>query len=85
MLCRRDYSDLVVSSFDHQIQSEYYGGNRSVSIEGITLEHFSALPQTLIKASTKSCPRHSVFLSFSDDRKQDADNTTSHSKCLIEI
>ena len=46
MLCRCDYSERVVASFPHQIQSEYYGGNRTVSIEGITLEHFSALPQT---------------------------------------
>ena len=46
VLCRRDYAEMAVASFAHQIQSEYYGGNRSVSIEGITLEHFSALPQT---------------------------------------
>ena len=30
-----DYSERVVASFSHQIQSEYYGANRSVSIEGI--------------------------------------------------
>ena len=46
VLCRHDYDDMVVASFAHQIQSEYYGGNRSVSIEGIVLENFSALPQT---------------------------------------
>ena len=32
VLCRRDYAERVVASFDNQIQSEYYGGNRSVSI-----------------------------------------------------
>ena len=37
-----DYSERVVAIFSHQIQSEYYGGNISVPIEGITLEHFSA-------------------------------------------
>ena len=42
VLCCRDYSKRVVASFDHQIQSEYYGGNRSVYIEGIVLENFSA-------------------------------------------
>ena len=51
MLCRRDYAERVVDSFPHQIQSEYYGGNRSVSIEGIALEHFNALPHTEINSS----------------------------------
>ena len=35
-----------------------------MSIEGITLEHFSALPKTGINVSTKSCQRHAVFHSF---------------------
>ena len=35
VLCRRDYYDMVVSSFPHQIQSEYYCENRSVYIESI--------------------------------------------------
>ena len=86
MLCCRDYAERVVASFSHQIQSEYYGGNISVSIEGIPLEHFSALPHTEINSSTKSCPRHVVFCSFlSDDSKQDTATTTSHSKLLIEL
>ena len=38
VLCRRDYAERLVASFANQIQSEYYGGNRSVSIEGIALE-----------------------------------------------
>ena len=45
MLCRRYYAESLVASSVNQIQSEYYGGNRSVSIEGIALEHFSELPQ----------------------------------------
>ena len=61
---RRDYSEGLVASFSHQIQSKYDGVNRYVSIEGIILEHFSALPQTEINSSTKSCPRHAVFHSF---------------------
>ena len=62
VLCRRDYSERVVASFSHQIQSKCYGGNLSVSIEGIALENFSALPQIEIKSSTRPCPRHAVFL-----------------------
>ena len=64
MLCRRDYAERVAASFSNQIQSEYYGGNRSMSIEGIALKHFSALPQTEINSSTKPCPQHAVFRFF---------------------
>ena len=44
VLCRRDYAERVLASFANQIQSEYYGGNISLSMEGIELEHFSAAP-----------------------------------------
>ena len=85
-LCRRYYADRVVAGFSNQIQSEYCGGNRYVSIEGIALEHFSAAPQADINSSTISRPRHALFHSFlSDDRKQDAATTTAHSKRLISL
>ena len=45
VLCWNDNTDRIVSSFAHQIKSEYYGVNRSVSIEGIALGHFSASNQ----------------------------------------
>ena len=41
-----NYDERVVASSPHQIQSVYYGGNRSVPIEGIALEHFSASSET---------------------------------------
>ena len=57
-----------------------------MSIEGIALENFSALPQTEINSSKKPCPHYAVFHSFlSDDSKQDADTTNTHSKFLIEL
>ena len=69
VLCRRDYAERVVASFANQIQSEYYGGNISVSIEGIELEHFSAALQADINSTSPSRPRHAVFHYFlSDDR-----------------
>ena len=84
VLCRLEYEERVVSSFVNQKQSEYYGGNRSVSIEGIAFEHFISAPQTDINSSTLSRPRHAVFHYFlSDDSKQDAATTTAHSKLLI--
>ena len=52
VLCRCDYAERVVASFAHKIQSEYYGGNRSVSIEDIELEKFSALTHTNINSTT---------------------------------
>ena len=76
----------VVSSFANQIQSEYYDGNISVSIEGIALEHLSAAPKADINSYTLSRPRHEIFHSFlSDDIKQDAATTTSHIKKLISL
>ena len=46
VLCWSDHDEKVVASFEHQIQSEYYGGNRSVYIQGIVLENFIAPTQT---------------------------------------
>ena len=82
--CRRDYAEWVVAIFAHQIQSEYYGGNRSMSIEVIALEHISAVPQADINSYTISRQRYTVFHSFlSEDSKQDVANNTAHSKQLI--
>ena len=84
VLCRRYYAERVVASFANQIKSEYYGGNRSVSIEGISLENFNAVPKADINSSTISRQRHAVFHSFvSDDSKQDYATTTAHRKLLI--
>ena len=84
VLCRHDYAGRLIASFANKIQSEYYGGNRSVSIEFIALENFSAVPQADINSSTLSRQRHAVFHSFlSDDSKHDAATTTTHTKELI--
>ena len=57
-----------------------------MSIEGITLEHFSSLPQTNINSTIPSRQHHAVFHSFlSGDRKQDAATTFAHSKILISL
>ena len=36
VFCHKDYVERVVSSFTHQIQYEYYGGDLYLPIEGIT-------------------------------------------------
>ena len=64
VICRRDYSERLFARFANQIQSESYGGNRSVSIEGIALENFSAAPQADIILTAPSRPRHAVFHPF---------------------
>ena len=69
-LCHHDYLDQVVGSFANQIRSKYYGGIRSVSIEGIASEKFSASKNTLPLSSLPSHTRHAVFHHFlSCDRK----------------
>ena len=84
VLCRHDYAGRLIASFANKIQSEYYGGNISVYIEGIALEHFSALPQAYINSTKLSHQRHALFHSFLyDDSKQDVATITAHSNCLI--
>ena len=57
-----------------------------MSIEGISLEMFGALPKTDTNSTTRSRQRHALFHSFlSDDSKQDSDTTTAHSKRLISL
>ena len=86
VLCRRDYAERLVASFANQIKLEYYGGNRSVSIEGIAQEYFIAVPQADINSTTPSRQRHALFHSFlSDDIKQDAATNTAHIKHLISL
>ena len=67
ILCCRDYAQKVVAIFANKIKSAYYGGNISVSIEVIALEHFSAAPKEYTKSSTISWQRHVVFHSFLSD------------------
>ena len=41
VLCHHDYIERVIYRFLNQIKSKYYGGSRSMYIEGVALEHFS--------------------------------------------
>ena len=81
-----DYAEILVASVSHQIQSDYYGGNISVSIEGIASEHFHAPMHTETSGTTLARTRHDVFHSFfSDDIKEDSITTISHIKRIIEL
>ena len=84
VLCGCDYAERFVASFFNQIQLEHYGGNISVPIEVIVLEHFSTLPQTNINSTTPSHQRHALFHHFlSGYRKQDAATTNAHRKYFL--
>ena len=52
VICLCYYAERLVESFANKIQSEYYCGNISVSIEGIELEYFGALQKTDINSTT---------------------------------
>ena len=55
-----------------------------MSIEGISLEHFSASPKADTNSTTLSRQCHTVFHFFkSDDSKHDTATTTALSKNLI--
>ena len=55
-------------------------------IEGIVLEHFSALPKADISSTIPAHQLHAVFHYFlSDYRKQDAATNNSHSNRLIAL
>ena len=64
MLCCLDYSERVVDSFEYQIQPEYYVVNRYVSIESISLEHFSTTAHTETEETPQARTRHAVFHLF---------------------
>ena len=64
VLRRFYYAERIFERFPNQIQLKYYGVNRSVSIEGISLKYFIALPKRDISSTTPSRQRHSVFHYF---------------------
>ena len=74
------------SHFSHQIQSECYGGNRSVSIEGIVFKHFSAIDQRTELSYFYSRTIHGVFYSFlSDNIKKYTATPDAHRKLIVEL
>ena len=85
-LCCFYYFERLVASFARQIKPEYNSGNISVSIEGISLEHFSALPKSDKHLKTITSTAHSVYLLLlSDDIQQDAAIANAHRNSLIAL
>ena len=72
--------------FPNQIESEYHDVNRSVYIEGNSLETFTSPQYRRKLLALDNFSSRVVFYSFfSDNCKQDSDATSSHIKCLIKI
>ena len=85
MFCCHGYAECVVFIFAHQIQSEYYFGNMSASIDDIALKHFSAKDQETYSYYSHSRTRHDFFhLFLSDNRKQHRAKTAEHIKQIID-
>ena len=53
ILCCREYYERVVAIFANQTQSEYYGGNISVSIEVRGISHPSSSPRVFPNPETQ--------------------------------
>ena len=86
VLFSRYYPDPMEANFENQIQSEYYGGNRSISIPGIVIKQYKQSHQTQIGYEPGKPTRNPVFHSLmSYDSKQYATTTSGHSKRRIEF
>ena len=66
------------------MQSGLYGGNRYLSIEVIALENLSDSNQSSSPLTYEAVSHQAVFHYFlSNDSKQDATTTASHSKYIM--
>ena len=41
VITRRDYAEQLTEKFPVQIQCQHFGGNRSLSMEGVAVQHFN--------------------------------------------
>ena len=86
VLCSRYSPEPVAENFENQSQSEYYGGNRSISISVIVLKQYKQSHQTQIGCEPGKPTINPVFNSLiSYDSKQYATTTAGHSKRRIEF
>ena len=67
----------MVASFVNQIKSEYYVGNISVAIEGISLEQYKKFQQNQIGLEPVKPTSHAMFLLFLSDENKHGSATTA--------
>ena len=86
VLCNSYYSERVVDSFAHQINSEYYGINIYMCL--LKALHWSTLVHQHIKKQQEQQKHaHTMLFSFIffDNRKHDSATTNLHRKYIIEL
>ena len=82
-LSERDYAERLVKELDGEVQSEHFGDNATLSIEGCTLKYHSA--QRVVNSSENSSQIKMDFHShFSDFSRQDAATTFEHMCSMID-
>ena len=75
---RRDYAERCVERHAIELQCQHFGGNRSLSMEGMAVQHFD---NDDTDAQSIVC---SYYSHLSDDSKQNAATTTAHTSRLYQ-
>jgi hypothetical protein len=85
---RRDYAERLSAKFNLEIQSDHFGNGRSLSMEGSSVEFFSAPAIVNAEANPTGDYSGSITMEsqshFSDESKQDASTTHAHMLVLLE-
>ena len=86
MFSERDYAERLVKQLDGEIQSDHFGDNPTLSIEGCTLQYHKYLP-----SSTNTTKEHESFIAFdfhshfADFSRQDAATTFEHMCSMFKV
>jgi hypothetical protein len=88
-LTRRDYAERLNAKFNLEIQSDHFGNDRDLSIEGVSV-HLHTLESLTAYAETHEIwnlnePRMEFHSHFSDNSKQDAATTHEHMDRLVNL
>ena len=85
LFCGRDYADQFVLKADVEVQSQHFGGNTQLSMEGVSVEHKNNEPEVPDGRMPYKQFVAEFFSHLSDESRQDAATTNAHMMQLIEI
>ena len=80
-LTHRDYAERLSAVFNYQAQSDHFGNDRALSIEGCSIE--SHTPESLATEGGNIEATIKFHSHFSDDCRQDATSTHANMDALI--
>jgi hypothetical protein len=86
VLTRRDYADRLTAKFNLEAQSDHFGNDRDLSIEGSAVEFHTVSSLVEYQQSldfSKLEQRKEMHSHFSDNSKQDAPTTYEHMEVLV--